>query len=160
MAQDVAFMKSHGITGVVNMCIEWPGPREEYGEVGITQLHVSSCRSIINNFYELIESILPFPLAASHGGYNTAISCRPRTWHCIYCCAKGAGGACLHSLQGWAGSRRCDGSCMVCCPRPLARDRHVLAKIKEKRCEQQARKLCRHSGLISKIFKRRALKYF
>jgi hypothetical protein len=40
MAADVPFMKSHGITGVVNMCIEWPGPQAEYSRVGIDQLHL------------------------------------------------------------------------------------------------------------------------
>lgn len=40
MAQDVQWLRAHGVVAVVNMCAEWAGPKEQYARAGITQLHL------------------------------------------------------------------------------------------------------------------------
>ena len=40
MQQDVAWLKEHGVVGVINMCIEWPGPADAYAAAGIKQIRL------------------------------------------------------------------------------------------------------------------------
>lgn len=39
-ASDAASLRARGVTGVVNMCAEWPGPTKQYDALGIEQLHL------------------------------------------------------------------------------------------------------------------------
>ena len=42
MAEDVDFMASKNVIGVINMCNEWAGPRRQYLEFGIEQIRLKT----------------------------------------------------------------------------------------------------------------------
>ena len=57
MAEDVEFMKSKNIVGVVNMCHEWAGPQSQYTNVGIEQLRLQTVDTISPTFEKLEKGI-------------------------------------------------------------------------------------------------------
>ena len=57
MAEDVEFMKSKNIVGVVNMCHEWAGPQSQYTNVGIEQLRLQTVDTISPTLEKLEKGI-------------------------------------------------------------------------------------------------------
>jgi atypical dual specificity phosphatase len=58
MAEDVEFMKSKKIVGVVNMCNEWSGPESQYSKVGIEQLRLQTVDTMSPTLENLERGIL------------------------------------------------------------------------------------------------------
>jgi len=78
MQQDVNAMKAHGVVGVVNMCIEWPGPAEAYAEAGIKQIRLRTVDTTAPTLASLQAGIafIQETLATSPEGSRIFIHCK------------------------------------------------------------------------------------
>eukprot|EP00729_Bicosta_minor_P000840 gene840-500_t len=78
MRQDVAAMKEHGVVGVVNMCVEWPGPQDAYAEAGIKQIRLPTVDTTAPSYTDLAAGIafIKETLATSPDGSRIFIHCK------------------------------------------------------------------------------------
>ena len=57
MAEDVDFMASKNIIGVINMCNEWAGPRRQYLQFGIEQVRLKTVDTMAPKVEDLEHGI-------------------------------------------------------------------------------------------------------
>ena len=71
-------MKEHGVVGVVNMCVEWPGPQDAYAEAGIKQIRLPTVDTTAPSYTDLAAGIafIKETLATSPDGSRIFIHCK------------------------------------------------------------------------------------